>query len=179
MMRYTIFPLALVICTALAGWSDAGNGGTTAEASSPLAGQWREAITAEEKEQRIQAIDEATRRMNGMRRGMARSRLSERTSPPRKLDIEVEDSKMTIASGGRRLELELGASPIEVSGNDGKARVSARMEGPQLIVVARHGKGERTTAYSANGAHLSVEVTMTGSQLAGPLTYVSTYSRME
>ena len=55
------------------------------------------------------------------------------------------------------------------------ARVSAKMEGPRLIVAARGGKGERTTTYHPNGARLSVEVTMTGRYLAGPLKYVSTY----
>jgi hypothetical protein len=64
-------------------------------------------------------------------------------------------------------------------GSDGKARVSATMEGEQLIVVADSGKGERTTAYRAEGDRLSVEVTITGAKLAGPLKYVSTYVRMK
>jgi hypothetical protein len=84
---------------------------------------------------------------------------------------------VTITSGDRRLELELGGSPIEVEGNQGKTQVSARIEGERLVVVARSGDGERTTTYRADGARLSVEVTMTGARLAGPLRYVSTYVR--
>jgi hypothetical protein len=51
------------------------------------------------------------------------------------------------------------------------------MEGERLIVVARSGDGERTTTFRADGARLSVEVTMTGVRLAGPVRYVSTYVR--
>jgi hypothetical protein len=86
---------------------------------------------------------------------------------------------VTIGPEDRRIELELGGSPIEVSENQGTARVSARTEGERLIVVARSDEGERTTAYTATGDRLSMEVTMTSTQLAGPLQYASTYVRAE
>jgi hypothetical protein len=151
----------------------------SAEASSPLAGHWRMAETEDEKKQRLQAIDEATERMGRFRRGKARSRLSERTAPRDFILIEVEGSKVTIGSENRQLELELGGPPIEVSGSEGKAQVSAKMEGERLIVEARSEKADRTTAYSANGDRLTIEVIMTNVQLAGPLKYVSTYARLE
>jgi hypothetical protein len=149
------------------------------EASSPLEGHWRTAETPNERNQRLQAIDEATGHLGVIRRDKARSRLSERTSPPRSLIIEVEGPKVRITSGDRRLELELGGAPIEVSGSEGKALVSAEMDGPRLIVVARRAKGRRTSTYLPNGARLSMEVTMTGTALAGPLKYVSTFARVE
>ena len=178
-MRYSSFPLTLIICTALGLSFSTTDGARAAEPSSPLAGSWRAAETADEKKARLQAIDGATGRMAGFRQSMARNRLSERTSPRPSLILEIEGSMVTVASGDRRLELELGGAPIEVSGRAGKARVSATMEGPRLIVVSRSGKGGRTTTYRADGDRLSVEVTMTGSQLAGSLQYVSTYARME
>ena len=150
-----------------------------AEASSPLAGQWRAAETAEGKQQRLQAIDEATESMGRFRRGKARGRLAEHTSPPETLTIEVEGSKVRIGSGDRGLELELGGPPIEVEGRQGKARLSARMEGERLIVEARSDGGGRTTTYRADEDRLVMEVTMTGDKLAGPLKYVTTYLRVE
>ena len=75
--------------------------------------------------------------------------------------------------------LELGAEPAEVEADDGKARVSATMDGERLVVTARGDKGERTTTYSADGERMTVAVTMTGSRLAGPLQWASTYVRME
>jgi hypothetical protein len=114
-----------------------------------------------------------------MQRGRARGRLAERTTPPERLTIELDGSTVTLTSGGRELDLEIGGSPIEVSGDQGKALLSATMEGDELIVTADGGKGERTTRYRADGDRLSVEVTMTGAMLAAPLTYVAAYTRAE
>jgi hypothetical protein len=147
----------------------------SAEASSPVAGHWRAAETEDQKKQRLQAIDDATEGMGRFRRGKARGRLAERTSPPPSLIIEIEGSRVAMGSGDRRLELELGGPPIEVSGNDGKAQLSARMEGERLIVEARGGNGGRTTTYRVDGGRLAMEVTMMGDRLAGPLEYVATY----
>jgi hypothetical protein len=150
-----------------------------AKASSQLEGRWRAAETAEEKAQRLQAIDEVAKHLGRFKGGIARDRLSERTSPPQSLTIEIEASRVRIASGDRRIEVEVGGPPIEVSESEGKAQISAELRGSQLIVVARTGRGERKTAYSANGTRLLVKVVMTGSELAIPLKYVSTYARME
>jgi hypothetical protein len=151
----------------------------SAEASSPLVGHWRAAETEDEKEQRLQAIDEATDDLGRLRRGKARGRLSERTSPPPTLTIEIEGSDLAITSRDRRIELELGGPPIEVAGSEGKVQASAKMEGERLIVVVQGSNGGRTTTYRADGTRLSVEVTMTGAQLAGPVKYVTTYVRTE
>jgi hypothetical protein len=53
------------------------------------------------------------------------------------------------------------------------------MEGERLIVEARSEKADRTTAYSANGDRLTIEVIMKNAQLAGTLKYVSTYVRAD
>jgi hypothetical protein len=150
-----------------------------AERPSPLAGHWCVAETADEKNERLRMIDEATGHMGAFRRGMARSRLSERTSPPRSLIIEIEGLKVRVASENGRLEFELGGSPVEVSGSEGKVKVSAKMQGALLIIMAHSIKGERTTAYRASGDRLTMEVTMTGTNLAESLKYVSTYVRRQ
>jgi hypothetical protein len=181
-MRTAHFLLVLSICATPVAWSNDVGGQTPAretDTSSPFVGRWRAAETADEKEQRLQAIDEATEGMRAFRRGRARSRLAERTSPQATLIMELEGSKLTIGPEDRRIELEVGGSPIEVSESEGTARVSARMEGQRLIVMARSDQGERTTTYEANGDRLAVEVTMTSTELAGPLHYVSTYARLE
>jgi hypothetical protein len=86
---------------------------------------------------------------------------------------------VTIGSGDRELELQLAGSPVEVSRNDGAARISATMEGEELIVVADSANGERTTKYQADGDRLTMEVTMTGVRLGSPLHYTTTYARTE
>jgi hypothetical protein len=149
------------------------------ESSDSVAGSWHLDPSGDHERQRLEAIDDATDHLRSMQRGRARSRLAERTTPPERLTIELAGSKVMIASGGRELELELGGSPIEVSGDQGKALLSATTEGDELIVTADGGKGKRTTRYRANGDRLSVEVTMTAAMLSAPLTYSTTYTRAE
>lgn len=154
-------------------------GALAAGTSSSVAGSWTLAASADQERQRLAAIDDATSHLRSMQRGMARERLAERTTPPERLTLEIEGSTVTVGPRGRELDLELGGSPIEVSSDQGKARVSATMEGDALIVKADTGKAQRTTRYRADGARLSVEVTLTGPMLAGSLTYDATYTRAE
>ena len=171
-MRFANFLMILVMCTTGAAWGNDLHG-------EALAGRWELAGTSDEEKQRLQAIDSATEHFPRFKRGRARDMLAGRTAPPQSLTISLEGSTVTIGSAGRELELELGGPPIEASGDQGKAQVSARMEGEQLIVEADGGKGVRTSEYRADGDRLSVEVTMTGARLAEPLNYVSTYERVE
>ena len=149
------------------------------ESSDSVAGSWHLDTSGDHERQRLDAIDDATEHLRSIKRGKARGRLAERTTPPEQLAIELEGPKVTMTSGGRDLELELGGPPVEVSGDQGKAMLGATMEGDELIVTADGGNGIRTTRYRANGDHLSVEVTMTAAMLAGPLTYETTYTRAE
>jgi hypothetical protein len=154
-------------------------GARAAEPASPLAGHWRAAETPDERGQRLQAVDEATDHLGRFQRNRARSRLAERTSPPPRLTIAIEESTVTVTSGDRRLEVEPGGVPVEVDGNQGKARVSAQMEDKELTLLARADEGDRTTVYRASGDTLTVEVTMTAPNLAGALKYRSTYIRVK
>lgn len=154
-------------------------GARAAEPASPLTGHWRAAETADEREQRLQAIDEATDRLGRFQRKRARSRLAERTSSPPRLTIVIEESTVAITSGDRRLEVKPGAAPVEIAGNQGKARVSARMDDEGLTLLARADEGDRTTVYRASGNTLTVEVTMTAPNLGGALKYLSTYVRVK
>ncbi len=167
----TVLALIVLLSTAA--------GVASSETPSPLNGRWDLAATADEEKQRLQAIDDATEHLPRLQRGRARDMLAGRTSPPQSLTISLEGSTFTIDSGGGGLELVLGGPPIEASGDQGTAQVSARMEGQQLIVVADGGKGGRTTTYRVNGDRLSAEATMTGARLEEPLNYVSTYERVE
>jgi hypothetical protein len=200
-MRHRILSRVLIACAVLAAWTgnacaSAATGtvdvprqsvtsaaeadsGVPGEASSALSGRWRLVATDEEETQRLEAIDRATAGMGGFMRGRARSRLAERTSPPGTLFIEIGGPDVTIVAGDRRLQLRLGNDPIEVSGDDGRALMSAAIEDDQLVVLARGDSGERTTTYRVDGDRLSVEVVMTGSRLGHPLTYVATYDRIE
>jgi hypothetical protein len=150
-----------------------------AETSPAVAGSWKLAQSAVEKEQRLEAINQATRHLRPMQRDMVRDRLAERTSPPASLQIEIEGSKLMMSSGENGFELELGAPPVEVPASDGTARASAKMAGDELVFTADGGNGQRTTTYRADGDRLTAEVTMTGARLDQPVTYSTTYLRAQ
>jgi len=152
---------------------------TQVDASMLLAGNWHAAETTDEEKLRLTAIDEVTKHLSRFKRGKARDRLADLTSPPCSLTIEVTDSTVAITSGDRRFEIELGGSPVEVTGTDGTTQMSAAMEGERLVVQSRDDKGGHTVTFQADGDDLSREVTMTSDKLDGPLTYVTTYARME
>jgi hypothetical protein len=154
-------------------------GALASDAPNPLEGQWDLAETADEKSRRMESIDEATKGMRSMQRNMARDMLKERTSPPENLLIDIEGALVTIGSGDKAMELELDGEPISVPGSDGKAKVSATMDGDKLIVTADTGKGGRTTSYRADGDRLTVDVSMTGGRIDGPVEYSTTYVKSE
>jgi hypothetical protein len=178
-MKPATLLLATAVGLAVGAVSPATGGARAAEPASPLTGQWRAAETADEREQRLKAIDEAIDRLGRFKRNRARSRLAERTSPPPRLTIAIEESTVVVTSGSRRLEVTPGAAPVEIAGNGGKARVSAQMDDDGLTLLARADEGGRTTVYRASGDTLAMEVTMTGPSLAGALRFRSTYVRVK
>jgi hypothetical protein len=152
---------------------------TRSDAPPSLDGHWRAAETTNEKKQRLKVIDDVTGELGRLKRGKARSRLEELTSPPPNVIIEVADSTVAITTGDHRLELELGGPPVEIEGDKGTSQVSAKMEGERLVVLSRGDTGDFSVAYRTDKKGLSREVTMTGDKLAGPLTYVTTYTRKD
>lgn len=152
---------------------------TRSEVSPSLDGHWRAAETKSEKKQRLGAIEDVTEELGRLKRGKARSRLEELTSPPPNVTIEFADSTVAITTGDHRLELELGGPPVKIEGDKGTSKVSAKMEGERLVVLSRGDTGDLSVTYRTDKKGLSREATMTGDKLAGPLTYVTTYSRVE
>ena len=149
------------------------------ETPSLLSGHWQAAETVDEKEKRLRTIDELTGKMSGFQKGMARSRLEERTSPPQNLIIEIDGEDVTIDTGNGRVTLELGGSIVNISGSQGESQVRAMRQGPELIVMSRSDKGKRRTTYRVNENLLTMEVWMTGTRLPGSLKYVVSYFRKQ
>lgn len=141
-----------------------------------LSGRWRLAETADEEQERLRAVDRAIQRFPSLVQSRARARLVERTSPPPALEIEIEGTRLLL-SGDSRVELDLGGPPVEVSGERGKARMSARMEQDSLEIKAQGGRGGRTTTYDADGDRLTVRTHLRGERLPEAVSYTTTYAR--
>lgn len=140
-----------------------------------LNGRWQLAETADEKKQRLQSIDRATRSMPGPMRDRARGRILQRTAPRQELSLDVRGSTLTLIAEGERFELEVGGPAVEVQGPEGKAEMEARMDGEHLLIEVRAGEGRRTTRYLPGEDRLMVEFTLKGRRLSAPVQFRATY----
>jgi hypothetical protein len=114
-----------------------------------------------------------------MKRGRARTRLTERTEPVARIKLAFEGRAVIIGSSDRSIELELGSDPVEIAAADGKMRMRAWMDGEALVVEGRGDSARQRITYRGNGDSLSVSVTMTSERLAAPVEYVTTYVRVD
>lgn len=149
------------------------------EVSAELAGHWQARETNTERNARIEAIEVATHDLGRMKRGRARTRLTERTEPVARIKLAFEGRAVIIGSSDRSIELELGSDPVEIAAADGKMRMRAWMDGEALVVEGRGDSARQRITYRGNGDSLSVSVTMTSERLAAPVDYVTTYVRVD
>lgn len=143
-----------------------------------LNGTWSYAGGEAEEKARFAAIERATDGLNGFIKGKARGKLKERTAPPKTMTILIEGSKLTLSGpGDKALSLEMGAPPIEIKGDKGKAKVSAKATPDGFVLVNEGKKGSLTTTYRLAGEALIANVKMTGERLKAPLAYPMSYRR--
>ncbi|MGF1508426.1 MAG: hypothetical protein ACFB9M_02875 [Myxococcota bacterium] len=144
-----------------------------------LSGVWEYDGDGPQEEARKQAVESATKDMSRLVRGKARRRLDARTTPPRKLKIDLEDNRLQISRDGGSVSLELGAEPVVVEKDGTQGALSARLDGEELVVVSEAEKAKRITTYALTPDHdqLTVSVHMTGERLPAPLNYETTYRR--
>lgn len=144
-----------------------------------LSGTWRHRGGETEREQRHQAIDEATEDMGFMIRGPARDRLRSVTTPKAQLTLQENGDSVTLGTGERRITLPTDGTATTVSGENGEATMRASWRDGRLVVSASREGGSRTTVYhlSEDGQRLTVLVRMTSDRLGEPLRYRAHYRR--
>lgn len=166
---------ALVILCQVAPWQ--------ALASPPgpeaFTGVWSYTNGPGEEDLRRRAVETATESFPGFVRGSARKRLVERTKPPRELELRVVGDRLDLARDRSEVSLPLDGQPVAVEGNGRRGRMSARLDGTQLVVTSEGEGGRREARYalSADGSRLTVSVRVNGERLTRPLEYQSTYHR--
>lgn len=167
--RPTLLPVAVTL------FASASLGAAGAES---LSGTWTYAGGEAEEKARFAAIDKATDGLNGFIKGKARGKLKERTAPPKAMTIQIEGSQLTLSGAGNKsLSLEMGAAPIEIKGDKGKAKVSAKAIPDGFVLVNQGEKGGMTTTYKLAGEALVANVKMTGERLKSPLDYRLSFKR--
>lgn len=145
------------------------------ELGAQLNGRWELAETAEEKRQRLESIDRATRSLPGPVRDRARGRILQRTAPRQELIVDVVGSTLTLSSDGDDLVLPIGGQAVQVRRPEGKAEVRAWLEDEQLVVESRAQRGTRTTRYEPGEGRLTLRFSLQGARLSQPVEFEATY----
>jgi hypothetical protein len=175
--RSFLLGLCMTWCIA-AGFVQAGK----AAQGATLTGTWYHAENATEREQRYNAINQATENMNALARGRAREMLREKTAPLRNFTLTDEGDQVTLSMRGRRVTFTTDGSPTRATGERGAGTIQSLRQKGQLVVTIRGKTGTQTTAYhlSDDKKRLTLDISITGGKLPKPVRYQVTYiSRSE
>lgn len=142
-------------------------------------GTWLHAKKASETEQRMQAIEAATQDVPFFARKKARSRLRDATKPTPKIQIEVKDGTLQLKRGARTMNVKLGATPVEMSLGEQRAKIAARFAQHKLTVESRSEKGSRRTVFSLSEdrSTLIVRTRTATKKLKRPVEVRASYTR--
>ncbi|MEO0592260.1 MAG: hypothetical protein AAFZ38_01665 [Myxococcota bacterium] len=142
-------------------------------------GAWRHSGGGADADAREKAIETATADLPRFKRGAARSRLGERLTPPRQLDLKLNGSNIEITRDGKTMRLRSDGTPQSVKAESGSATVRAKQEEGKLLVTVEGDNGRRKTVYERNGEKLTVSVELQAKLLSKPLRVSSTYTVAE
>jgi hypothetical protein len=178
---------ALVLAVAglaLGGWLP---GTASAQQNAQLRGTW--VLNRAASDDVTAKIVEATRGMNRIVGPVARRRLRATNTPYTRLTITFDAQSVQVEMPDRPAALSpAGGQPVLWNRNTGAAcervtedcvTLSSSFQGGRLVQTFRPEDGERRNLFtvSADGATLSMMVTITSPRLARPLTYNLVYDR--
>jgi hypothetical protein len=127
------------------------------------------------------AIDQAAKEINFVVRPIARSRLNKTNPVITTVDIGREGNLITVAlNTGKPTMTEPGKPPVKWTRDDGETfDVSTAWHGAALAQTFSSADGKRENRYSlsADGATLTMRVTLTSEQLKAPMQYELTLRR--
>ena len=146
-----------------------------------LTGVWTYSRDAKEKEQvqRYEAIDRATKDMNGLVRGRARQMLREKTTPLTNISLTDGGDRITFSMQNRRVTFTTDGSPTRVQSERGAATIRAKRQRGQLVVNSQAQNGVQTTVYSVSKdqKRLILDISVSGGKLKKTVRYRATYDR--
>ncbi|MNS24228.1 hypothetical protein D3C72_560640 [compost metagenome] len=151
-----------------------------AEAGATLAGTY--ALNAAASDDVNKAIDKAVAQMNFVMRPIAHSRLKSTNEVYQRLAIAMTGQTVRTTFDSRQpIESPASGAPIKWTREDGeKFDVSTAVSGEKSIKQTFKGTdGQRVNVYtlSADGAKLTMNVTITSPKLSAPLTYKLVFNR--
>jgi hypothetical protein len=125
------------------------------------------------------AIERVVARLVFFARDLARSRLREANPVFRAITVRFGTGSVDVTAGRTVHSRDDGSETTATGLNGQSSHVTQRLDGGRLVQVMWTDQGARRTEFivSADGAVLTVRVTLTSPQLPAPLTYELTYRR--
>ena len=155
---------------------------SAAELRRRFAGSYRYAGDAREQRSRLEAIDRSVASFFFAVRGMARSKIDDRTRIMPTCVFEFSDGKIRSTVPGHPVAVspETGA-PASYRVDDDAIVLTQRFDGPRLVQIFRADEGgtrKNEFTMSADGKLLFMKATLSSPKLSIPVVYTLTYSRV-
>jgi len=156
---------------------------STEELRSRFAGLYRYAGDAREQQLRLEAIDRSVASLFFAVRGVARSKIEDRTRimPTCKFEFGDGQIRSTVPGHAVAVSPETGA-PTHYRVEDDPIVLTQRFEGARIVQVFRADEGgtrRNEFSLSADGKLLFVRATLSSPKLSIPVVYTLTYRRVE
>jgi hypothetical protein len=165
------------------GASTAAVGASVPDLRARFSGSYRYAGTAAEQRAREAAIDRSVGAFFFAVRGMARTKVADRTRimPTCKFEFSGGNIRSTVPGHAVAVSPETGA-PAPYRVDDDSIVLSQRFDGQRLVQTFRADEGGTRTnefALSPDGARLTMKATLSSPKLSIPVVYTLTYRRVE
>ncbi len=158
----------------------AGLPGTAAAEESPLTGTWSYSGGEEQKQQRLDAIDEAIQHLPRLFRGIARKRLRRSALEPIRYTVRDHGETLTISlDDGPSRTTPVDGTPVTFEDAErGEPLVLTRTrQGNTVHSVGRVGEGTASSSFHFEGDRLDVEIALAAKQLPEPVRYTLSFRR--
>ena len=144
-----------------------------------FSGTWRLASSADQKNQRMRAIEDATSKLGRFKQGRAQQLMQKMTSPATELKIVDEGNQVKVSRGGFEFVVGIDQNPVTVKAPNGTATVRAERRDGRLIIESKMGDSTKTVTYklSDDREHMQQEISISTSKLPKTVRYSTTYNR--
>ncbi len=148
-------------------------------AAKNFTGKWRSKETANEKNQRMRSIENATAILSMFIRGKAREKMNKMTVPATELKIEDIGSQIKFSHAGQEFVVGTNGQSVTIKTPKGAATVRAGKRNGKLIVLLKTAEVSKTTVYelSADEQSLKQHTEITSNKLATPVRFTTNFQR--
>jgi hypothetical protein len=172
-IRFTVVAFAIMLVTAV------GHPGRAVAQAPNLAGNYT--LDAGASQSIKAAVDKVAEQMSFLIRGIVKDRLMAANPPVNTVAIVLAGNDATITwNGNMTVKTPTDGTPVDWTAPDGeKGKLSTVWAGPVLKRTLTSGNGQRGNAYSLDpsGKVLTLEVTISSSQLPAPVNYKLVFRR--